>query len=58
MCWSLFPLSFMLEEWKRSLVGGFDGEKGAKPAPDRGNDLVVLVRSVGVDVLLPNPKGG
>lgn len=36
----------MLKEWKRSLGGGFDGEKGAKRAPDKGNDLVVPIRSV------------
>lgn len=45
----------MLKEWKRSLAGGFDGEKDF---PERENDLVVLVRSVRVDVLLPNAKGG
>lgn len=45
-------------EWKRSLAGGFDGEKDTKPAPDKRNDLVVLVRSVRVDVLLTNPKRG
>lgn len=48
----------MLKEWKRSLAGGFDGEKHTKPAPDKRNDLVVLVRSVRVDVLLTNPKRG